>query len=104
MMKTVVQNARSDTMKVKNSRKLCSFNFSRKEDLRSYLNYNKKRVLYINMFFKGINSKPKQAFGVFIKKSSKVQEEVLNEVWKATFFFSSQRVKKKKKLPFIKIQ
>lgn len=95
-MKTVVQNARSDTMKVKNSRKLCSFNFSRKEDLRSYLNYNKKRVLYINMFFKGINSKPKQAFGVFIKNSSKVQEEVLNEVWKATFFPPKESRKKKK--------
>lgn len=50
VMKTVVKNEPSDTMKVKNSRKLCSFDFSRKEDLRSYLNYNKKRVLYINMF------------------------------------------------------
>lgn len=70
-MKTVVKNAPSDTMKAKNSRKLCSFDFSRKEDLRSYLNYNTKKVLYVNMFFffKGINSKPKQAFGVFIKKS-----------------------------------
>ena len=54
------------------------------------------------MFFKGINSKPKQAFGVFIKNSSKVQEEVLNEVWKATFF--PPKESRKKKMPFIKIQ
>ena len=47
------------------------------------------------MFFKGINSKPKQAFGVFIKNSSKVQEEVLNEVWKATFFPPKESRKKK---------
>ena len=50
-MKTVVKNAPSDTMKAKNSRKLCSFDFSRKEDLRSYLNYNTKKVLYVNRFF-----------------------------------------------------
>lgn len=50
-MKTVVKNAPSDTMKAKNGIKLCSFDFSRKEDLRSYLNYNTKKVLYVNMFF-----------------------------------------------------
>lgn len=68
-MNTITKNAISNRMKEGN-RNLSIFDFSRKEDLRSYLNHNKKRGLKLFFFFlRNHKNKPKQAFGVFVNKS-----------------------------------
>lgn len=50
-MKTVVKNAPSDTMKAKIAENCAVLTSQGKRILRSHLNYNTKKVSYVNMFF-----------------------------------------------------